>query len=332
MRHHLMSDQPRCCYQEDDPQHCCNAPAGSSGLCYWHDPTICKDKPEDKAALEHYARSGGQLRGIALKRAQLAGLNLAASPEQQGFDLSFCDLYRANLHGAHLYKVNFSQANLMKADLRDANVHWINAEQANLLGVKWAGARLENMQLGKTLRQESIAQQAATSGDAALAYDYFEQSEEIYRDLRKAAENEGLFVLSGLYIQQELRMRRYRYPKFSRQRFLSKLVDVFCGYGEEPVRVVIFSLWLILCCAVAYFFLGVNTAGQLLQFDINQPLLQQLQLFGTCLYYSVVTFTTLGYGDITPVGLSRLVAAIEAFSGSFTIALFVVVFVKKMTK
>ncbi|WP_373689732.1 ion channel [Rheinheimera sp.] len=40
----------------------------------------------------------------------------------------------------------------------------------------------------------------------------------------------------------------------------------------------------------------------------------------------------MGYGDITPIGVSRLVAAVEAFTGSFTIALFVVVFVKKMTR
>nr|WP_306518632.1 hypothetical protein [Rheinheimera sp.] len=35
---------------------------------------------------------------------------------------------------------------------------------------------------------------------------------------------------------------------------------------------------------------------------------------------------------MTPIGVSRLVAAVEAFTGSFTIALFVVVFVKKMTR
>jgi len=89
---------------------------------------------------------------------------------------------------------------------------------------------------------------------------------------------------------------------------------------------------LIFCCAIAYFFLGVVSAGELLQFQTSASFVEQLQLFGTCLYYSVVTFTTLGYGDITPIGLSRLVAAVEAFTGSFTIALFVVVFVKKMTR
>ena len=59
---------------------------------------------------------------------------------------------------------------------------------------------------------------------------------------------------------------------------------------------------------------------------------ENLNSFLTSLYFSVVTFTTLGYGDITPIGPSRLIAALEAFTGSFTIALFVVVFVKRMTR
>jgi len=34
-----------------------------------------------------------------------------------------------------------------------------------------------------------------------------------------------------------------------------------------------------------------------------------------CLYFSVVTFSSLGYGDFRPVGLSRLLAFFEVFSG-----------------
>ncbi len=35
---------------------------------------------------------------------------------------------------------------------------------------------------------------------------------------------------------------------------------------------------------------------------------------------------------MSPVGISRLIAASEAFLGAFILALFVVVFVKKMTR
>ena len=89
---------------------------------------------------------------------------------------------------------------------------------------------------------------------------------------------------------------------------------------------------LILICATLYTFTGLSYQGEIVSFNASKSISENLSLFFLCLYYSVVTFTTLGYGDFTPGGLSRAIAAIEAFPGSFTIALFVVVFVKKMTR
>jgi hypothetical protein len=109
-------------------------------------------------------------------------------------------------------------------------------------------------------------------------------------------------------------------------------VDLFCGYGEDPIRIVGLSIVIILVCAVAYTFTGLSYQREVVAFDSSNSFTTNLNLFWSCLYYSVVTFTTLGYGDFTPVGISRAIAALEAFTGSFTIALFVVVFVKKMTR
>ena len=121
-------------------------------------------------------------------------------------------------------------------------------------------------------------------------------------------------------------------PKYSIKRMTSKIIDLFCGYGEAPLRIVGISICMILCCALLYAFTGLNYQGEIQTFDANASLEQNVHLLLSCLYYSVVTFTTLGYGDFTPIGISRAIAAFEAFTGSFTIALFVVVFVKKMTR
>ena len=87
-----------------------------------------------------------------------------------------------------------------------------------------------------------------------------------------------------------------------------------------------------LISAILYFFLGVQHGGMIIQFSSDLSISGNLRNFFLSLYYSVVTFTTLGYGDITPFGFTRIIAALEAFIGSFTIALFVVVFVKRMTR
>jgi hypothetical protein len=327
-----MSENKGRCQFSDLSGRICGELDSGSGLCFWHDENCSKDDTDIKQRLEAYAQGGGMLYGISLKSADLAGIDLVNHHHKQGYDFSHADLYKANLNGAHLFNVNFSGASLMKADLRNANLNWANLESANLLGAKWADSKIEHIRFGKSIRQEDEAQLAVKSKNRALALDLFEQSEEIYRDLRKHAEREGIFTLSGRFIQKALTMRRMQMKPLSAQRITSKIVDLFCGYGEEPLRIVGLSICMIILCAFIYSMTGLNYQGELQVFSTGATLYENLSLFMSCLYYSVVTFTTLGYGDFTPIGVSRAVAAFEAFSGSFTIALFVVVFVKKMTR
>jgi len=306
--------------------------ANDSGFCYWHDKNINKSGSEVKDALEQYAKSGGLLRGIFLAKAQLEGVDLVNHHKKNGHDFSHADFYHANLKGAHLFNIILNNASIMKTDLRDANLNCANLTETNMLGVKWRGSKFENIKMGKKLKQELLAKKALTNKDHKSSVDYLEQAEEIYRDLRKHAEQEGIFTLSGYFIQKELTMRRLQLPRFSIKRFLSKVVDIFCGYGEAPLRIIILSMVIILLCAIIYTFTGLSYNNTVQAASSAYSLTENFSFFLSSLYYSVVTFTTLGYGDFTPVGISRAIAAIEAFTGSFTIALFVVVFVKKMTR
>jgi hypothetical protein len=319
--------------QYDDPKgFICEEKANKTGYCYWHDQTIDKSESNIKQALLEHIQAGGLTRGICLKNADLSHIDLVNHHHQTGFDFTYADFYRANLFGAHLFNINFSKASLMKADLKNAKLNCANLKQTNLLGVKWKGSKIENIQIGKKLSQEVLAKQALTESNLEKAIDYFEQAEEVYRDLRKHSEQEGIFTLSGDLIQKELTMRRMQMPKYSLKRITSKMVDLFCGYGEAPLRIVGISMLLILVCAILYTFTGLNYQGDFLAYSGRQSSSENFNFFLASLYYSVVTFTTLGYGDFTPVGISRAIAAFEAFTGSFTIALFVVVFVKKMTR
>jgi hypothetical protein len=282
-----------------------------------------------KAQLELRAANQTPMENFSLPNCDLHGINLVNKLTRTGYKLTNSDLYHANLEHAHLFKIDLSGSSLMKANLTEANLNYANLEGCNLLGVNLKGAKIEHVIWGKQITQEKQAQKAKSTGNKI---DLYQQAEEIYRHLRQIAEFQGLFELAGHFFQKEMIMRRKQLPKWSFNRIISRLVDLFCGYGERPLRVIVFSVSLITFFATLYFFSGLSFSGEPLAFNANISPWENVKVFFAALYFSVVTFTTLGYGDIAPIGVARALAALEAFLGSFTLALFVVVFVKKMTR
>lgn len=65
-------------------------------------------------------------------------------------------------------------------------------------------------------------------------------------------------------------------PRWSTERTWSKLVDLFCGYGEKPQRVISFSALFIVLCALGYFAIGVNGGGRVIGFSANASTLQNI--------------------------------------------------------
>lgn len=86
---------------------------------------------------------------------------------------------------------------------------------------------------------------------------------------------------------------------------LGLLSKALWGYGEQPFRAVLSGFFIILGCALVYTYGGIlNFNGTLRQAHFQEAL-----------YLSGITFSTLGYGDITPSGWLRFVAVLESLSG-----------------
>jgi hypothetical protein len=66
---------------------------------------------------------------------------------------------------------------------------------------------------------------------------------------------------------------------------------------------------LIILCALAFTFFNITNTGKL--------------FFPDALYFSIVTMTSLGYGDIVPAGAGKIIASIEVLSGIMLVAVFV---------
>jgi hypothetical protein len=93
-------------------------------------------------------------------------------------------------------------------------------------------------------------------------------------------------------------------------------MNLLCGYGEKPYRIIISAFGAICLFAALYAALGsVQNA--------SSP--DYLMKWSDYLYYSTITFTTVGYGDFIPKPgtLYRLLAATEAFMGIYVMGLFI---------
>lgn len=88
---------------------------------------------------------------------------------------------------------------------------------------------------------------------------------------------------------------------------------LFWGHGEKPARTFCVGIGVVLLCACAYQGGSLLHNGARIKPDFFQAL-----------YFSAVTFTTVGYGDMTPLGACKALAGMEALSGMFVPALFVV--------
>jgi hypothetical protein len=290
---------------------------------------INKNKSNVRDLLEERVKAFKLIKNFDLSNANLENINLVNTGHHQGYKLHNCDFYKANLSHAHCFKVDFSGSSLMKANFKGANLHFANLQNCNLLGVDFEHARLENVIWDKDIVQE---RKAKAEVNDEVRIDLYQQSEEIYRNLRRTCESDGLFETAGRFFQKEMKMRRKQMPLFSLKRLISKLVEFSCGYGERPLRIVILSTMVILLFTCIFFISGLDYSGEILQVSVNASMKENIAELLNSLYFSVVTFTTLGYGDILPIGISKVFAGIEALLGGFILALFVVVFVKKMTR
>lgn len=79
--------------------------------------------------------------------------------------------------------------------------------------------------------------------------------------------------------------------------------------------IVLFYVFINLVFAGIYFFIGVDSLGQI-------PSPSELTNFAEAFFFSTQTFTTVGYGRISPIGfLSSTIAAFEALLGLLSFAL-----------
>jgi uncharacterized protein YjbI with pentapeptide repeats len=165
----------------------------------------------------------------------------------------------------------------------------------------------------------------------------FDGAESAYRLAKKAAQEIGDYRKAGDYhyaeqcAVNEKNLREARWQPWSSRFWLGEKSTVrscaeyifgrgVFAYGERPLRPLIVAVCVIFACSTIYWqFAAISDSATTLESS------EGTVSYFESLYFSVVTFTTLGYGDLKPIGtFFRLFAASEAFIGAALMALFIV--------
>ena len=263
---------------------------------------------------------GAILHGANLDRAEFLGADLTkaelseASAIQAGFG-------HANLSGAVLVQVQLANASLSKANLSGADLRAANLHGANLVEANQSGANLRNARLTEADMTEAQLTEAQLDGAnlqrARLAHmSGYTTASWIGADIR------DMDCAGALLLRRHIMDENYLF-EFRNQSKSNEWIYRAWSLSSDCGRS--FGRWG-LCTAV----IGVLFAVLFTQLAIDYG---DHQTWLSPLYYSVVTLTTLGYGDVLPMSVAAQAASmLEVIIGYVMLGGALSIFTTKMAR
>ena len=211
------------------------------------------------------------------------------------FDLRGIPLPGEKLRKLDLSNIDFFRANLNNADLTASNLDNSYLSEANLKCAQFDWCRMNGV----------LVDNAQFDNKTSL----------IGVDLNSINFTLAVLLQEQAHGQQRIEHLKRRHPKFA------WWLRVTCDYGNSLPR---FSLWVscvLLGFSVTYYWIPqviANSTGQ-------SP------TFLDSLYFSIVTFTTLGYGDWTPISIiGKILVMLEVITGYLMGGLMVAILAKRV--
>ncbi|MEG1408549.1 MAG: pentapeptide repeat-containing protein [Terrisporobacter sp.] len=120
------------------------------------------------------------------------------------------------------------------------------------------------------------------------------------------------------------------------ERFKSNIFWIICGYGERPTFALVTSFEIVLLFAIMYMFSGLCINGSTINYSFNILYLLPKRAiyldFIKCFYFSLVTFTSVGYGDIFPTGYSVIFSCFEMILGVTMVGVWTATLARKIIR
>ena len=338
---------------------------GSDEFCIFHDPSPEKDvdlfkekleeqmesETEEHSFIGYYFSENWDFSGkefkidVDFRGATFQGTNFWGASFQ-----GTASFWGASFQNAYFEEATFQDANFRGATFQDANFRGAtfhkkvelilkNNEKMDLRYTEFLSKNYITANLSKTLFHRASIENV-TFVDCVWPDNYeiyeeknmkdeninltFNELETIYRNLKQNMRNHGDYSKAGELYYREIEMKRKGASKI-KERIGLTVYKYLAGYGERYWNTAAVS------GCVIFFFAFLYGITDCLQYSVQNPCLYQEII--DVVYFSFVTFTTLGLGDITPLTtLGKVLICLEAVIGAFMIAVFVVVFVRKMAR
>lgn len=130
------------------------------------------------------------------------------------------------------------------------------------------------------------------------------------------------------YREWECNRKSKKETKSFEKYFLYTIFKYWLGYGKKPKQLLYSAIFIIFLFSFLYLSTGIEVYNQ--EDNVYDVFDNCSAPLDRCFYFSVITFTTVGYGDIHPYGnWARGVAMAEAAIGIFMMAFFVATFARR---
>jgi len=243
------------------------------------------------------------------------------------------DLTMAVFDKSHFYFSQFKKTTLKDTIFLDSafdTVHMSDMDMRNtkILNPKFIEFFIEDTdkktKFSKYTYLDRIQMNHKEEREVRFAADVYSQFSELF-------EHNKLMDLNGEYFYLTKVTEKINLKGIAK--FKSFLGQATCGYGERPSFSLLTALLLILTCGTLYMIFGVNINNEVISFWPTAqnpfPPLDQLIIW---YHFSLVTFSTVGYGNVVPVGGSLIVSAFEMVLGVIMVGIWVSTLVRKMVR
>jgi len=274
--------------------------------------------------------SGSRLVSARLRDAKLFGAVLngteALAADLEGADLTECRGEKtafgsASLRGATLFNASLPGVSLTKADLTDADARAAKLEDARLRDARLTGADFTRASLARAELENAAVDGAvfdcADLRDARLrAITGFSTATWVGADIL------GVDPCGAYLVVRDIKDQNYLHEFRSKSPLNATIYWIWWATSDCGRSFVRWGLWTLFLAAV---FAGLIEMADFDYGDHQTPL--------SSLYYSVITLTTLGYGDVVPASMgAQALAMTEVTLGYVMLGGLLSIFANKMAR